>query len=253
MAFIVQEDRENIDNNWIIDCFQNGKHPATGQLVTDVPGLCDGTTGGGWSGTFRFIVATVLGLPAATATKTLSGLQIPSTTSAYISFEWSLSDQWKLTLEDRYVDETFDLTKPNASSCTTFALNIGGGIIAEVPLLDADGNPDLLLKCTDDYFDRSTGPILWDDLPDDLKAFYEPHNLGASDITCTKASGVTMPGFPLNGYGDPIDADDVGTISDPELHPGGTDAGGCPWGDDLGYAGLQLSHPEGHHGMDPDG
>jgi len=216
------EDRANIDDNWIIDCFQNGKNPATLELERNISGLCDGTEGSveSWQDFWQQLQP-----------RNQDPVWIAETEhlSAYISFEWNLTDQWKLTLEDRYVDETFDLTKPNASSCTTFGLGIGGGIIAKAPLHNA-AETDLLVTCTDDYFDRSTGPVLWDDLPDDLKAFYEPHNLGASNITCTKASGVTMPGFPLNGYGDPLDADDVGTISDPALHPAGTDAGGCPWG-----------------------
>jgi len=234
------EDRDNSDRNYIVSCFENGKNPATLELARDIPGLCDGTKGedSGLAGTRLSIASAqefwkqLQDTSRSIGARNTDPVWVAETEhySLYANFEWSLTDQWKLTLEDRYVDETFDLTKPNASSCTTFGLAIGGGIIAQSPLLDAAANPDLLVACTADYYDRSTGPILWDDLPDDLKAFYEPHNLGASNITCTKASGVTMPGFPLNGYGDPIDGDDVSNISDPDLHPAGTDAGGCPWG-----------------------
>ena len=230
------EERDSNDKNWIISCFTTGKNPATRQLALDISGLCDGTDGtvDNWQDFWQQLQPRD-GAPVWIAeTEHLS---------AYVSFEWSLTDQWKVTFEDRYVDETFDLTKPNLSSCTTFAFGIGAGIIATIPLADQEQNPDLNIACTADAFDRSTGPVLWDDLPPDLQAFYEPHTVGASNITCAKSSGVTMPGFPLNGYGDPIDADDINN-PDSNLLPAGTDAGGCPWGTISGDQDSQYHVPK---------
>jgi outer membrane receptor protein involved in Fe transport len=216
------EERDNTDKNWIIDCFLTGKNPGTRQLALNIPGLCDGTEGtvDNWQAYWQQLQP---------RTDIPVWLADTEHLSAYVSFEWNLTEQWKVTFEDRYIDETFDLTKPNQSGCTTFGFGIGAGIIAKIPLYDQEQNPELNLACTSDHFDRSTGPVLWDDLPPDLQAFYEPHTIGASNITCVKASGVTMPGFPLNGYGDPIDAGDINN-PDGNLLPAGTDAGGCPWG-----------------------
>lgn len=242
------EERDNTDRNYIISCFRTGK--AIGQLQQNITGLCDGTDDN------------LLGrLTVDSAVDYWRQLQDPSRSigarntdpvwiaetehlSAYVSFEWNLTDQWKLTFENRYVDEDFDLTKPNTSSCTTFGFAIGGGFgPADIPLLDAEANPDLLFACTADYYDRSFGPILVDDLDPSLQAFYEPHTAGASNITCVKSSGVTMPGFPLDSYGNPIDAANV-TNPDGNLQPAGTSAEGCPWGTISGDQESQYHVPK---------
>ena len=44
-----------------------------------------------------------------------------------------------------------------------------------------------------------------------------------------KSSGITIPGFPLDSYGDPVDPANL-INPDGNLQPAGTDAGGCPWG-----------------------
>jgi outer membrane receptor protein involved in Fe transport len=229
------EERASDDNNFIIDCFTTGQHPAFG-LTTDVSGLCDGTNGSvdNWQDFWRQLQPRPKVPIWLTETEHLS---------AYVMFEWSLTDQWKVTFEDRYVDETFDLTKPNASGCTTFGLSIGAGVIARVPLLNEQENPDLLIACTADYFDRSTGPIRIEDLPEDLQAFYQPHTAGATNVTCVKSSGVTVPGFPLDGYGDPIDGDNL-LNPDGNLQPAGTDAGGCPAGTITGSQDSQYHVPK---------
>lgn len=216
------EDRASNDLNFIISCLETGK--ALGQLAPDVPGLCDGTDGSidSWQGFWQQLQS-----PARAADPVW--LADTDHKSAYIQFEWNLTDDWKVSFEDRYVDEEFNLTKPVFSSCTNLALSIAGGFIAKAPLLDQEQNPDLNIVCTSDAFDRSTGPIAVNDLPDDIRAFYEPHMAGATNVSCVKSSGITLPGFPLNGYGDPVDGDDINN-PDGNLHPAGTDAGGCPWG-----------------------
>jgi outer membrane receptor protein involved in Fe transport len=245
------EERESNDLNFIIDCFTTGK--AAGQLQTGITGLCDGTDDNllnrlsvsSWQDYWRQLNRDPRSADPVWIAETDHG-------SAYISFEWSLSEQWKLTFEDRYVDEQFDLTKPNFSSCTTLGFAIGGGFgPADIPLLDQAANPDLDLRCTADYFDRSTGPILWDDLPADIRALYEPipegepNDRGAVNITCVKASGVTLPGFPLNDFGDPVDPNDPDFNSrDASYYPAAADPGGCPWGTIAGTQDSQYHVPK---------
>lgn len=44
--------------------------------------------------------------------------------SIYGSFDFELAENWTVTLEDRYINETFDLLRPNFSSCSNIALPI---------------------------------------------------------------------------------------------------------------------------------
>jgi outer membrane receptor protein involved in Fe transport len=216
------EERASNDLNFIISCLTTGKNPGTRQLALDIPGLCDGTEGtvSSWQQFWR-----------QTQPRNTDPVWLADTDhkSAYVQFEWNLTDEWKVTFEDRYVDETFDLTKPVFSSCTNLGFGIGAGIIAKIRLLDQEQNPDLNIRCVADAYDRSTGPILVDDLPDDIRAFYEPHVAGATNVTCIKSSGITLPGAPLDGYGDPLDPANLNN-PDGNLQPAGKDAGGCPWG-----------------------
>jgi len=46
--------------------------------------------------------------------------------SIYGAINWDISEKWKLTLEDRYVEEDFRMKKPNQSSCTALAIGSGG-------------------------------------------------------------------------------------------------------------------------------
>jgi len=45
--------------------------------------------------------------------------------SAYLAIDWTFAENWKLTLEDRWVNEDFDLLKPNQSSCTSLGFAVG--------------------------------------------------------------------------------------------------------------------------------
>ena len=45
--------------------------------------------------------------------------------SIYAAVDWEISEKWKATIEDRYVEETFQLKKPNQSSCTLLAIGTG--------------------------------------------------------------------------------------------------------------------------------
>ena len=46
-------------------------------------------------------------------------------------------ESWVLTFEDRYVDETLDMSKPNVSGCSKLTAGIGAGFIAQItPFLD---------------------------------------------------------------------------------------------------------------------
>ncbi len=235
------EERDRTDQGFIIDCFTTGK--AVGQLQTDITGLCDGTSDNLLG---RQTVNSAVDYWRQLGPRTTDPGWIAETDhfSAYISFEWSLSEHWKLTVEDRYVDEQFDLTKPNTVGCTIFAFAIGGGFgPADIPLIDAAANPDLLVTCPSEYYDRSTGPILIDDLDPALQAFYQPHSVGATNVTCVKSSGVTLPGFPLDSYGDPIDeANAIKPFGN--LHPAGVDAGGCPVGTISGTQNSQYHVPK---------
>lgn len=48
--------------------------------------------------------------------------------SFYGLLEWQVADDWTLTFEDRFVSETFDLTKPNQASCSQFFGPNPGGV-----------------------------------------------------------------------------------------------------------------------------
>lgn len=48
--------------------------------------------------------------------------------SFYGVLEWKMAEDWTLTFEDRFVSETFDLTKPNQASCSQFFGPNPGGL-----------------------------------------------------------------------------------------------------------------------------
>lgn len=68
--------------------------------------------------------------------------------SVYLMFEWQIIEQLKLTLENRYVDETFEITKPNQSGCTNLGFAVPGffGLLAPLGVnsvgIPPNQNPD---------------------------------------------------------------------------------------------------------------
>jgi len=120
------EQRETIDQNFIVSCLDTGR--LRNNIVTNINGLCDGNDAGAgptldtWQA-YRQQLEPHPGSSWQADTEHLS---------AYMMVEWNLTDTWSLTLEDRYVDENFDLSKPNFSSCSNLAFGIGGGILANI-------------------------------------------------------------------------------------------------------------------------
>ena len=168
-------------------------------------------------------------------------------TSIYAMFEFEVAENWKLTLEDRYVDEDFNLSKPNQSSCTNLAFSIGAGAIAHVgPWLDEALNPGFDARCTSQQFDFSTGPIFFRDLPQNTQALYldaviaEPGDTQQDllDKLLAKHGGVrSMPGDPLIAQpGDPL--------FNVNCQPLAVDANCAPWGNIIGSTNSKYHVPK---------
>jgi iron complex outermembrane receptor protein len=71
--------------------------------------------------------------------------------SIYAAVDWDISEKWKATIEDRYVEETFQLKKPNQSSCTLLAIGTGqqfGGAWIEGQSLDNYYGGDFEQRCS---------------------------------------------------------------------------------------------------------
>ena len=213
------EDREVLDKNYIISCLENGRINDELRGATfggpDVTGLCDGELGtlDSWQSYLQQI-------------DNNGAHWIPEIEhlSAYFAVEWSISDNWTLTLENRYVDETQDLNKPNFSSCTNLAFGIGAGLIARpLQFLDEAQNPGIDNRCTADQFDTSTGPIWFSDLPAATQALYNP----------PKSGDVLLPGMPF------IDPD----VS-ADCRPLGVDPDCRPFGNVIGSTDSSYNTPK---------
>jgi outer membrane receptor protein involved in Fe transport len=228
-----KEERETKDRNFIINCFLTGKgiapsSPTGNGLRLDIPGLCDGKDANG----------NVSG-PGTTVDSWQAYWQQlqphPGSTweaetehrSIYGMLEFQVAENWNLTLEDRWVvDETFTLSKPNFSSCTSLAFGIFGGDAA-LPgaLLDESENPGFNALCTSDGFFGD--PVFFEDLDPGIQAHYLPPN-----VQCDKAAGVLLPGQPLKTNGiDPLEPGNVGTANNMPLS---VDTVGCPYGNIIG-------------------
>ncbi len=139
-----REERKFGDQNYIISCIQLGKNanapwgdPA--RIAMGISGVCDGTQGTvtSWQehwqdlhpcrydGTINDEGFHVPVMDPATGTC----VQEPFTKipwgaktdhwSVYGALEWAITDQFTLTLENRYVNEDFDISRPNKTSCST--------------------------------------------------------------------------------------------------------------------------------------
>ncbi|MDJ0928623.1 MAG: TonB-dependent receptor [Gammaproteobacteria bacterium] len=141
------EERELTDSSGIISCAPVTKD-FSGNLVTNVPGVCDGTSSGGALTSVSSVqeyarqnlrpqVPGFLGAVWLTETEHLS---------AYLNLEWDINDQLTLSFENRYVDETFDITRPNQASCGQLGFAVlGGGLVS--PLASQAANPGALIAC----------------------------------------------------------------------------------------------------------
>lgn len=141
------EERDLDDNNAILSCEPVTKDLA-GNLVTDVPGVCDGTAAPGG----LVSVSTIQEYARQDLRPEVPGFKgaVWETEtehwSAYFSFEWDLTSNLKLTLENRYVDEEFKITRPNQASCPQLGFTaLGGNFVA--PLASQAENPGALIAC----------------------------------------------------------------------------------------------------------
>ncbi len=217
------EQRETIDQNFIVSCLDTGR--VRNNIVTNINGLCDGNDAGAgptldtWQA-YRQQLEPHPGSSWQADTEHLS---------AYMMVEWNLTDTWSLTLEDRYVDENFDLSKPNFSSCSNLAFGIGGGILANVGnWLDESQVVGFDARCTSDQFDVSTGPVWFSQLDPAIQALYEPPKNGTD---------VLLPGTPLIGEpGDPL--------FNPDCRPLGVDPGCGPYGNIIGSENSTFHVPK---------
>ena len=139
-----KEDRSQDDLDYIISCIEYGKIGGANPAVWPDPaafvtGLCDGTnnTIDRWQQRRMDLFPCVYenGMPVPDPTGQGNCLQAPRTPapwrattehwSAYFNVVWDLSDTFQLTFENRYVDESFALLRPNTSSCTNLFFAFG--------------------------------------------------------------------------------------------------------------------------------
>ena len=139
-----QEKRAQDDFNFIVSCIEYGK-VGPGNVFPDpgafISGICDGAnnTISSWQERALDVFPCQYenGVPVPDPSGQGNCLQAPrtpapwrSTTehwSAYFNVIWDLSDTFQLTLENRYVDESFELLRPNFSSCTNLFFAFGDG------------------------------------------------------------------------------------------------------------------------------
>ena len=205
--------RETIDQNFITACLDTGR--AGSNIVTNIPGLCDGNDSGAgpsldsWQA-YRRQLEPYSGSTWRADTEHMS---------AYMMVEWDMTETWSLTLEDRYVDEDFELSKPNFSSCSNLAFGIGGGVLANIGnWLDESQVAGFDARCTSEQFDFSTGPVWFSQLDPAIQALYVPPKNGTD---------LLMPGMPLIGEpGDPL--------FNPDCQPLGVDPACSPYGNIVG-------------------
>ena len=135
-----QEERAQDDLDFIISCIEYGKNIASpeGERVWPDPsayiaGICDGSDGiiGSWQERALDIFPCqydAAGQPIGDPSGQENCLRAPRTAapwrattehwSAYFNLTWEISDSFELVLENRFVEESFSLLRPNFSSCT---------------------------------------------------------------------------------------------------------------------------------------
>lgn len=129
------ETRVLLDQNTIVLCLPTRKSgiwqsPTSLPTFTYAPNLCDGGRNTGSSTYGPPPGVTTSGLTTIGWQEMYRQLQPQFATpweadtqhwSFYATLDWQIAEEWKLTLEQRFVSETFELTKPNQTSCTLLA------------------------------------------------------------------------------------------------------------------------------------
>jgi len=140
-----KERRRTTDKNFIIGCTQTVVNP-DGSITLDSGGGCDGSNTWSpgfigadgvsgdlwdwnedevWRGVWNQFGQNPGDGVAATYWKANTDHK-----SLYAALSWDITEKWKVTLEDRYVNEDFRMKKPNQASCTTLAIGLNGSTIA---------------------------------------------------------------------------------------------------------------------------
>ncbi|MFQ5635472.1 MAG: TonB-dependent receptor [Gammaproteobacteria bacterium] len=140
-----REERKQDDLNFIIACVESGKIGGQNLAVFPdpnvvVPGICDGTNGTIDNWQQRALDQFPCqydsqGNPIPDPTGVGNCLQDRRTPapwrattehwSAYFNLTWNVSDTFELIFENRYVDESFEILRPNFSSCTSLFFPFG--------------------------------------------------------------------------------------------------------------------------------
>ena len=144
------EERDLMDNNSIVACMPTTKG-LNGEILTGIEGVCDGNLAPDPTNTFSVIgwqpyYPQIFPKPVVPG---FDGAQWNTETdhkSVYAMVEWSMSEAFKLTLEGRYVDEAFDIRRPNQASCATLGFTAILGNFT-VPLQSEALNPGLDVNC----------------------------------------------------------------------------------------------------------
>ena len=151
-ALYWDESRKAGSSGYIIGCSPFGRNltvnnrfqPVGTEDIVAVDNICDGGTNGGFGGG-QPVVGPVL--PIQQYFSQLAPFPVTTWTadtehwSLYGMLEWQISNQWKLTLEDRYVNETFDISRPNQSSCAMLQFALGRLSFAPMRLENLNGTP----------------------------------------------------------------------------------------------------------------
>ena len=159
-ALYWDESRKVDDKNYIISCIPFGRNLGVSNAfqtvgtedIVEAANICDGGTNGGFAfgnpplhGAGQPVVGPAL--PWQTYFDQLA--PIPSQFheadtehwSLYGMLEWEITDQWKLTLENRYVDESFDMMAPNLSGCSNLQFTAGQISLAPMRVENLNGTP----------------------------------------------------------------------------------------------------------------
>jgi outer membrane receptor protein involved in Fe transport len=269
-GFYWEEERQLADSNFIIACIENGKNAAL--PIGDpervwpgaaVSGICDGVGGTitSWQeralDVFPCEYDPVTGLPLVDPNSpTGNCLKAPVTPapwradtehwSVYVSFEWELSDAFKLTVENRTVWEDFDLLRPNVSSCTylgaPFGLTPFIPLVAEAdpvtnarddivcrneqvqnpnlpaPALDPNGNDWFLIEGSEDsYFNTPSVKVEWTPTDDALIYFSWARGQKPGGINQLAAGGTTTNIDDERFDSEKVDAWEIGAKTSWEL------------------------------------